>query len=122
MARKVTPAHKAAVQKAQRDQKRAIDAYNREARRYNAGVKKADNDYNREARTYNTKARAHNREVENQRHRLRQGVARLNARPASTTFVSYCQSTSAFVETYTEPTRVWLPARPRRPTITSSIW
>ena len=40
MARKVTPAqYKAAVQKAQRDQKHAIDAYNREARRYNAGVK-----------------------------------------------------------------------------------
>jgi len=45
------------VQKAQRDQKRAIDAYNREARRYNAGVKKAVNDYKRDVRTYNTKAR-----------------------------------------------------------------
>ena len=57
MARKVTPAQfKAALQKAQRDQKRAIDAYNREARRYNAGVKKAISDHNREVRTHNTKA------------------------------------------------------------------
>ena len=101
MARKVTPAqYKAALQKAQRDQKRAVDAYNREARRHNAGVKKAVNDYNRDVRTYNTKARAHNREVENQRRRLRQEVTRLNARPASKTFVTYRQSTSAFVETY----------------------
>lgn len=101
MARKMTPAQfKAAVQKAQREQKRAIDNYNREARKYNAGVKKAVSEYNREVRSYNTRARAHNREVENQRRRLRQEVARLNARPVSSTFVTYRQSTNAFVQTY----------------------
>ena len=57
MARRLTPAqYKAAVQKAQRDQKRAIDVYNREARKHNAGVKKAISDHNREVRTHNTKA------------------------------------------------------------------
>ncbi|HWV25658.1 MAG TPA: hypothetical protein VNZ66_00425 [Aeromicrobium sp.] len=101
MARKVTPAQfKAAMQKAQRDQKRAIDKYNHEARKYNADVKKAVNDYNREVRRYNSKARAHNREVENQRRRLRQEVARLNSRPSATTFTAYRQSTSTFIETY----------------------
>jgi len=100
MPRKMTPAQfRAAVQKAQRDQKRAIDKYNSEVRRYNAGVKKAVDDYNRTVRNYNSKARAHNREVENQRRRLRQEVARLNSRP-STAFVQYRQSTTTFVETY----------------------
>lgn len=97
----MTPAQiKAAMRKAQRDQKRAVDAYNRDVRKHNAGVKKAVNDYNREVRNYNTKARAHNREVENQRRRLRQEVARLNARPSSTTFVTHRASTNAFVDVY----------------------
>lgn len=97
----MTPAQfRAAVQKAQRDQKRAVDAYNREVRKYNAGVKKAVNDYNREVRNYNTKARAHNREVENQRRRLRQEVKRLQSRTSSTSFVQYRQSTNTFVQTY----------------------
>lgn len=41
MVRKMTPAQfKAAVNKAQRQQKQAIDKYNREARRHNTAVKK----------------------------------------------------------------------------------
>lgn len=100
MPRKMTPAQlKAAVQKAQRDQKRAVNKYNSEVRKHNAGVKKALADHNRAVRNYNTKARAHNREVENQRRRLRQEVARLNTRP-TTTFVEYRQATTKFVETY----------------------
>lgn len=91
---------RAALQKAQRDQKRAIDDYNREVRKHNAAVKKAVSDYNREVRNYNSKARAHNREVENQRRRLRQELARLNSRPSSTSFVAYRMSTKTFVEVY----------------------
>lgn len=101
MARKVTPAQfKAAVQKAQRDRKRAVDAYNQAARRHNAGVKKAVNDHNREVRNYNSRARAHNREVENQRRRIRQEVARLNSRPSSPTFATSRASTNAFIDVY----------------------
>ncbi|XNZ00222.1 hypothetical protein ACL90Y_10875 [Micrococcus luteus] len=98
MVKKVTPAQfRAAVNKSQRQQKQAIDKYNREARHYNAAAKKAVNDYNREVRAYNSKARAHNAKVENQRRRLQQEVRRLNSRPAATTFVTYRSS----VETLT---------------------
>lgn len=97
----MTPAQiRAALQKAQRDQKRAVDNYNREVRKRNAAVKKAVGDYNRAVRNYNSKARAHNREVENQRRRLRQEINRLNSRPASTTFVTYRASTQTFVDVY----------------------
>lgn len=59
MVPKMTPAQfQAAVNKAQRAQKQAIDNYNREVRRHNAAVQKAVNDFNREVRTYNAKARA----------------------------------------------------------------
>lgn len=96
----MTPAQfRAAVQKAQRDQKRAVDKYNSEVRKHNAAVKKAIDNYNRAVRNYNTKARARNRDVENQRRRLRQEMARLSSRP-STTFIQYRQSTTTFVETY----------------------
>lgn len=97
----MTPAQlRSAIQKIQREQKRAIDNYNREARKYNAAVKKAVDEYNREVRNYNSKARAHNRQVENQRRRIKQEVARLNSRPPGTTFVTYRASTTAFVQTY----------------------
>lgn len=102
MVRKITPAQfKAAMNKAQRQQKQAIDDYNREARRYNAAVKKVVNDYNREARAYNAKARAHNAQVENQRRRLNQEIQRLNSRPAGTTFVTYRSSVESLARTYT---------------------
>ena len=101
MVKRMTPAQfKAAVNKAQREQKQAIDKYNREARRHNAAVKKAVNDYNREVRTYNAKARAHNAQVENQRRRLDQEIRRLNARPAATTFVAYRSSVETLTRTY----------------------
>lgn len=101
MARRMTPAQiRAALQKAQRDQKRAIDNYNREVRKHNAAVKKAVTDYNRAVRIYNSTARAHNRKVENQRQRLRQEISRLNSRPASTTFVTYRAATETFVDVY----------------------
>lgn len=102
MVRKMTPAQfKAAANKAQRQQKQAVDKYNREARRHNAAVNKAVNDYNREARTYNAKARAHNARVENQRHRIQQEIRRLNSRPAGTTFVTYRSSVESLTRTYT---------------------
>ena len=66
------------VQKAQRDQKRAIDNYNREVRKHNAAVKQAVNKYNREVRNYNSRARTHNRKVESQRRRVQQEIQRLN--------------------------------------------
>lgn len=91
---------KAAVNKVQREQKQAIDKYNREARRYNAAVNKAVSDYNREVRTYNAKARAHNAQVENQRRRLEQEIHRLNSRPATTTFVTYRASVKTLARTY----------------------
>lgn len=102
MVKKVTPAQfRAAVNKAQRQQKQAIDKYNREARRYNAAAKKAVNDYNREVRAYNSKARAHNAKVENQQRRIEQEVRRLNSRPAATTFVTYRSSVETLTRTYT---------------------
>lgn len=101
MARRMTPAQaRAALQKAQRDQKRAVDKYNRDARKHNASVKRAVSAYNREVRNYNTKARAHNRAVENQRRRLQQEVSRLNSRPASTSFIEYRISSAALVDAY----------------------
>lgn len=102
MVKRVTPAQfKAAVNKAQRQQKQAIDNYNREARRHNAAVKKAVNNYNREARTYNAKARAHNAKVENQRRRLEQEIRRMNSRPAATAFVTYRSSVESLTRSYT---------------------
>jgi hypothetical protein len=102
MVRKVTPAqYKAAVNKAQREQKQAIDKYNREARRYNAALSKAVSDYNREARAYNARARAHNARVENQRRRLDQELRRLNSRAAARTFVTYRASVETLARTYT---------------------
>lgn len=102
MVRKMTPAQfKAALNKAQREQKQAIDKYNREARRYNAAVNKAVSDYNREARAYNTKARTHNARVENQRRRLDQEIRRLHSRPAAKTFVTYRASVETLARTYT---------------------
>lgn len=101
MVRKMTPAQfKAAVSKAQRQQKQAIETYNREARRHNAAVKRAVSDYNRDVRAYNAKARTHNARVENQRRRLDQEIRRLNARPAPTTFVSYRASVETLARTY----------------------
>ena len=101
MVRRVTPAQlRAAVQKAQRDQKRAIDNYNREVRKHNAAVKQAVNKYNREVRNYNSRARTHNRKVESQRRRVQQEIQRLNARPAASTFITVRASTQTFVQRY----------------------
>lgn len=114
MVRKMTPAQfKAAVNKAQREQKQAIDKYNREARRNNAAVKRAFDDYNRDVRAYNAKARAHNARVENQRRRLEQEIRRLNSRPA-TTFVTYRASVESLTRTYAE-TEDRLAGRPVAP-------
>ena len=97
----MTPAQlRAALQKVQRDQKRAIDSYNREVRKRNAAANRAVNDCHREVRNYNSKARAHNRQVESQRRRLNQEIGRLNARRSEPTFVSYTASTRAFVDVY----------------------
>lgn len=102
MVRRTTPAqYRAAVQKSQRDQKRAVDDYNREVRRHNADVQKAVDNYKREVRNYNSKVRAHNRQVESQRHRVNQELARLRSRPTGATFISYRTTTTTFVETYT---------------------
>lgn len=79
----MTPAQfEAAVKKAQREQKQAIDRYNRDVR------------------AYNSKARAHNAKVENQRRRLEQEVRRLNSRPATRTFVTYRASVETLARTY----------------------
>jgi hypothetical protein len=97
----MTPSQfRAAVQKSEREQKRAIDNYNRDVRKYDAAVKKAVGDYNRQVREYNSKLRTHNRQVENQRRRINQEIARLNARPAGATLMAYRESTATFVQTY----------------------
>lgn len=102
MVRKMTPAQfKAAVNKAQRQQKQSVDKYNREVTRHNTAVTKAVSGYNRDVRTYNSKARAHNARVENQRRRLNQEIRRLNARPAATTFGTYRSSVETLTRTYT---------------------
>lgn len=97
----MTPSQfKSAMQKAQRDTKRAVDNYNRAAKQYNSAVKKFVNDYNREVRNYNAKARAHNQRVESQRRRLNQEISRLQSRPTSTTFTVTRRSTTTFVDAY----------------------
>jgi hypothetical protein len=97
----MTPAQfQAAMRKEQREQKQAIDKYNREARRHNAAVKKAVDDYNREVRAHNSKVRAHNAKVENQRRRLNQEIRRLNSRPAATTFITYRASVETLTHSY----------------------
>lgn len=54
MVRRMKPAQlKAAVNKAQREQKQAVDKFNREARHHNAAVEKALGDYDRDVRAYN---------------------------------------------------------------------
>lgn len=103
MARRMTPAqYRSAVNKAQREQKQAVDKYNRAARQHNAAVKKVVGDYNRDVRTYNSKARARNTRVENQRRRLNQEIRRLNSRPAATTFVTYRSSVETLARMYKE--------------------
>jgi hypothetical protein len=101
MVRRMTPAqYQAAMRKAQREQKQAIDKYNREVSRHNAAVKKAVSDYNRDVRAYNSKARAHATKVENQRRRLNQEIKRLNSRPATTAFVTYRTSVETLTRSY----------------------
>lgn len=101
MPRRMTPAQiKSALQKAQRDAKRAVDDYNRAVNQYNAGVRKAVNDYNREVRNYNAKVRLHNQNVVSQRRRLDQEVRRLQGRPVTTTFTVVRRSTTSFVRAY----------------------
>lgn len=99
----MTPAQfKAAANKAQRQQKQAINKYNREVRRYNSAVKKAVNDHNREVRAHNAKVRTHNNQVKNQRRRLEQEIRRMNSRPQTKTFISYRASVETLARTYTE--------------------
>ena len=103
MVRRMTPAqYQAAMRKAQREQKQAIDKYNHEVSRRNAAVKKAVSDYNRDVRAYNSQARAHNAKVENQRRRLNQEIRRLNSRPATSTFVTYRTSVETLTRSYSE--------------------
>lgn len=101
MVRRMTPSQfRAAAQKSEREQKRAIDNHNRDVRKNNAAAEKAVRNYNRRVREYNSKVRTHNRQVENQRRRIRQEIARLNARPPGTTFMEYRESTVALVRTF----------------------
>ncbi|WP_260853219.1 hypothetical protein [Corynebacterium glyciniphilum] len=103
MARKTNRAQlKAAMNKAQRQQKQAIDNYNRQVRRRNTAVKKAVNDHNREVRAYKAKVRKHNNQVKNQRRRLEQEIRRMNSRPQTRTFISYRASVETLARTYTE--------------------
>ncbi|MET8519509.1 hypothetical protein [Nocardioides sp. NPDC004968] len=84
MVRRVTPAQfRAAVQKAQRQQKKAV------------------NDYKREVRTYNAAVRRHNTAVENQRRRLDQEIRRVNSRESST-FTGYRTSVTTLARSYEE--------------------
>lgn len=99
--RRMTPAQmKSALQKAQRDTKRAVDNYNRAVNQYNANVRKAVNDYNREVRNYNAKARLHNQKVVSQRRRLDQEIRRLQSQPATGSFTVVRTSTTSFVTAY----------------------
>lgn len=104
------------MNKMQRESKRAVDNYNREARKHNAQVKKNIDNHNREVRTYNTAVRKHNREVDNQRRRLRAEIARLDSRPRGTTFVTYRTSTQHFIDSYetAEDTYPYAPPDDRR--------
>lgn len=93
----MTPAQfRSAMQKAQR----AVDQYNREARRHNASLKQAISNYNREVRTYNSKVRQHNQRVESQQRRLNQEIRRLQSRPTSTSFTTVRTTTTSFVTAY----------------------
>jgi hypothetical protein len=125
MTRRMTPQqYAAAVQRAAREQRRAIDKYNREARAYNNKLAPAARDqqraidkhnrdvrehnnrvasgvreYNRQVSQYNFKVRAYNREVANQRQRLHDEIRRISSRPA-TVWVTYRSSVQSLATSY----------------------
>lgn len=98
MARRVTPAQfRQIVQQMERDQKRAIDDYNRKVRKSNADRKRAVDDYNR-------KARAHNDRLRTNQLRLKREIERFNrtaAQPRITTrYVTYRRSVRSLQESF----------------------
>lgn len=97
MARRVTPSQfRSMVRQAQHKQQKAINNYNREARRVNAHNKRVIDKYNREVT-------AHNQRVRQNRHKLLRELGRLNATSTTTTrYVTYTTSVRTLHRSFVE--------------------
>lgn len=95
MVRRVTPAQlRSMIQKAQQDQRRAVDDYNRKVREFNRAVEQANRQQARAVADYNRAANAHNAKVRANRARLQSELRRLGTtRSTSTVTVRYTTST-----------------------------
>lgn len=106
MVRRVTPAQlQSMIRQAQQKQRQAIANYNREADRVNAHNKRVVDDRNRKAKQavtdYNRAVTTYNAKVRANRQRLQNEVARLNARPAtSTRYVTYNSSVTTLQRSF----------------------
>ena len=89
---------KTQIRKLEREQKKAIDDYNRAVRKYNADVKKQVNAYNRSVRAYNSAVR-HNKQI------IDREIRKLNSQPVVHT--SYRVSTNVMQQHYAAITRVY---------------
>ena len=86
MARRMTPSQfRSHVRQLEQKQKRAIDDYNRAARRHNANVRRAVGEYNRDVRAYNHSVRRN-------RQRLNAEIQRFNSLTTTTRYVTYRRS------------------------------
>lgn len=94
MPRKITPSQlKNMLRKVEREQKRAVDNYNREVNKYNREVKKAVNKYNQEVRTYNSKVRAN-------RQRIQRELNKLKRQSSSTRYTVFQRSVYTLHDSY----------------------
>ena len=97
MARRVTPSQlKSIIRKAEREQRQAVNRYNREVDKYNAAVRLRQ----REIDAYNRKAKAHNARVRQDRQRLINELKRLERRASTAQYVPVQASVRVLNEAY----------------------
>jgi hypothetical protein len=108
MVRRVTPAQlQSIIRQAEQKRRQAIANYNREVARVNAHNQRVVGEYNRKNKqavaNYNREVTAHNSKVRANRQRLKNEVARLNARPttSSTRYVTYNSSVTTLQRSFT---------------------
>lgn len=115
MPRRVTPSQlKSMIRQAERQQRQAIDAYNRKVRQHNVKVKRAVDEYNRDVDRYNAARRkqkrevdAYNREVDRHNARVRRDrqrllgeLRRLERQASSTRYVPVQSSVRVLSQAY----------------------
>jgi len=97
MARRVTPSQlKSMMRKAEREQRQAVNRYNRGVDKYNAAVRQQK----REIDAYNRKAEAHNARVRRDRQRLINELKRLERRASTERYVSVQASVRVLNQAY----------------------